>query len=817
MKILDPRVLEARRLIGSRAAIARAAGAVLVLALMLFSCEPEVEQRLLELQELQERGRHEETIEPLSELLDRRPDDLELNRLYGIALFVSESPGLAIWPLRKASEHPAHTVRDVFLLAQALARGGARDESIAAANRVLEVEREHLDALLLRTRLELELKSYADVLVDVDRILDLDPKRPYVHVWRAKALAGLERFDDADTAIKAGWAAVGRLSDAVTLEQELCSASIEIANGRGDRQQTEERWEACLKRWPTSVELIQGAVEFFDERAKSERGTELLERALELEPAQIALRTMLARRLEDRGHAQEAEKLLRDATGINGGMPAAWLALADLYRDRGDYAAAVRATEHVLLLRETVPILVLAQFVDDLVQAREFEKAEQAVELVPKPEYAALLRGRLLLARGEPTAALEELEKGLRLWPGNSAARWLAGQAAEQLGDFDRAIAEYRTSIRGDVENSDGVFALSSLLADEGKYTSAIYVLALRTDKLPRDRRANAEVARIATAAGLYEIANDAVERLRQEPRQQIVAATAAAAIVASREGPAAAVARIERDGIDLRRSENAELLRALVRYQIEAHREVEALRRSRAAVEAAPDVAAFHEIHGLALNAAGHDADEVRAAYRRALTLDSESADTLTGLARLEARVGRVADAIALYDRASEIDPEDAEPAAAAIELLATSGRDAEIDERLENLLQRHPRHASTASLLARRLLARGSDLDRANDLAKRAVRFRGGADALEVRGLVAAARGDSQRAIRLLRLSLKLRPSSPSTLYQLARVLTAAGDRSGAIVALRDALAIGAFPEQEAAREELARLESEAESANG
>ena len=65
-------------------------------------------------------------------------------------------------------------------------------------------------------------------------------------------------------------------------------------------------------------------------------------------------------------------------------------------------------------------------------------------------------------------------------------------------------------------------------------------------------------------------------------------------------------------------------------------------------------------------------------------------------------------------------------------------SARDANVEQRAERLLDAHGYHAGAAELLARRLVARDADLDRAFELAQRAVRFGGGPEALETLGQI-------------------------------------------------------------------------------
>ena len=143
-------------------------------------------------------------------------------------------------------------------------------------------------------------------------------------------------------------------------------------------------------------------------------------------------------------------------------------------------------------------------------------------------------------------------------------------------------------------------------------------------------------------------------------------------------------------------------------------------------------------------------------------------------------------------------------------IELLVSSARDTEVEGRLEALLDVHGYHAGAASLLARRLVERGENLELANAMARRAVRFQGGSEALATLGWVQLERGAAQGAVATLRRALEEGSDSPSTRYRLGRALALAGDTEAARQELRKALEIGGFPDEEQARAELARLEA-------
>jgi tetratricopeptide (TPR) repeat protein len=534
----------------------------------------------------------------------------------------------------------------------------------------------------------------------------------------------------------------------------------------------------------------------------------VLRSAHEAAPTNLRLIEVLANRLGNAGRGAEAEEILLAATrdGVNDQQ--AWLSLAD-YHERRDEAAKARdaLAQGLRTMDEAQPSL-LAAYVDLLIRADDLDSAEELIDrFSSEPVMMHLLRGRLLLARGRPAEALAEFEEGLLLWPDQGVARWLAAQAAEQLGDYDRALVEYREAVRNDPGNREAVASLLRLLEASGQNEEALPILARYQGSRSVDPWMLVQTIRFASRGEQWRVVDWAVARLGQIPGQRGVAAAEVAALQAARSGPGAAVASIRSAGLDLSHPANAPALRALVAYLVADGKPSDAVAATQTALAAHPEQAALHELRGRALRAAS-DLGGSREALERALELEPERAGTLAELAALAAAQGDRDSAISLYDRAARADPEDPAHAWSAIELLVTSDEGPMIERRLEALLARQGTHAAAANLLAQRMLTH--DPERAFALARRAVRFGGGPDALDTLGRIQLARGESDHAAQTLARSAELRPDSPSTRYWLGLALVATGDTDGARRAFTEALAAEAFPEQEAARAELARLAS-------
>jgi tetratricopeptide (TPR) repeat protein len=658
--------------------------------------------------------------------------------------------------------------------------------------------------LLVEARLA--AKQHEEALEDVARLLELAPDDPDARMSRLQALLSLDRAEEAERALAEFQEAVEDLPVESPWRPRVCAATATFTLEKGDADGAEAVWEDCLEQFPGGEIVVFGAIEFFAKRSDPGRGLEILRRAHEAEPTHLRFVEVLANQLAASGRSEEAEQLLREATRAGVNESDAWFALARYHEARDETAQARDAMAQGLPMIDEAPAELMAAYVDLLIRAGDYEEAEQLlVRFESSPVMHNLLRGRLLLARGRPAEALVALEEGLRLWPDHSVARWLAGAAAEQLGDYDRALQEYGEAVRNDPGNRDAVLSQLRLLEVHGLNHEALATLARYRSEHPHDPEILVLAIRFAHRAGLPQAAQGALDRLTEIPGQRGVAVAEVAAVRAAQAGPEAGAEVIRAARLDLTRPVNAPALVLLVQYLVVTDQLAEALEATQAALATHPNAPGYHELSGVALRWAG-DPDAARKAFQQALELEPERATALAQLAVLAADQADAETAIALYDRAARADPEDASYQWAAIQLVAASDDTAELERRLEALLARHGTHAAAAQLLARRLRAR--DPERAFHLARRAVRFGGGPDALDTLGRMQLERGEAELAARTLGLSAELRPESASTHYWLGRAWAAAGDEDAARRALEAALATEAFPEREAAQAELARL---------
>jgi tetratricopeptide (TPR) repeat protein len=790
--------------------IARGPGlvcALCALAAVISACGPS--DPLAPIRELQANDQYAQTLEPLRALLDENPDQPEASLLLGKALMRTGDSSSAIWPLRRALESPDHVVEAGLLLGRAELSSRTPRDVLNAVDHVLRVDPDNVEALVIRAQGHLKGERYELVLAELDRVAELDPGNLHVLVPRVLSLIELERIDEAEQALATAQEVLAA-TDRETGEEvrgRLCVTNAMFAFEKRDLERAAGLYEGCLEAHPENRVVVIESASYFDRVKDPDRATETLREAFE-RTEDSYFRLALARRMGRLGDREEQERLLREEAEDENSSRA-WFALADFYVVRDEFDDGAAAFEKALAAESDPSPMTRFAYVDTLIQAERFEDARRELDTIDQENMRDLLEGRLMLATGDPEGALRAFESGIRLWPNNAGARFLSGQAAEQLGDFDRAIAEYREALRrrGEQGATEAAFCLARILTAKGAYHSAYTAIHTALQSHPRNTGALLLMIQVGDAISQPKLVVQSMARLvALEHGAEAMALQIE--ILTDRSGSQAAIDSAESSGLDLNDPANAVALRALLDQRAALAQHDEAVAQIDAALELHPDAAAFHALRARVLRAAGRPAEEARAAYARALELEAENAWALAGMAELSADGGEQDQAIGFYDRASAADPDETRYERAAIALLQDAGRTEDAETRLAALVERNPRDARAAYVLAKSLAERGGDLDRALSYARRAAYFVEVPEAPELLGRIHFQRGEYAAAVDVLSAAVESRPDDTSARYQLGLALSAAGEPARAREAF-DAVVRAEGGEADRARTEISRLD--------
>jgi tetratricopeptide (TPR) repeat protein len=828
-----------RRPWSSRTVFKRAAGSVLAV-LCSIGCSPgvdSVESRLETARRLQASERFQDSIEPLEAILAEAPGQAEANHLLGTALLRTGAPTLALWPLRRATEAEGFATESGLRLASALLATGNAEQAIAAVEAVLAREPKRPEARLLEARAHLELRDPASALDALDAFVEFAPDDLQGAWLRGAVLASLERYPEATEAYTEmerraqaeGNASLAAKSCTALAWLELKREQPHRAAGRPgaarpgggalDRDAVldpttrlapsavaEQELRRCAEAYRAEPTAAQALADYLDATGQREAALEAWRRAVEASPDSLPLRVGLAHQQWVLGRRGAAKETLRDATR-GSGDPRAWQALAELHRLDGEFDAAATALGEALARDPERPELGFLR-ANLLVEAGRLEEAEVLLGDLARPEHRDLLRGRLLLERGQPEAALRAFESGLSRWPDNAVARALAGRAAQELGDLERALEEYRESIRADARATDAGLAAARVARALGRPEEAVSYASYQIRSHPGQGLEAFRVGVLsAHAAGMPNVVDELLATLESEGRSA-EALVLRAELAGRAKGAAAEASVLAESGLDLDRPENEPALNALANARVAAGRAPDALALADRASRARPADPDLHDLRGRILLELRRDA-EARAAFDRALALDPDHARALAGLGALAFRSGDREQALTWFQRSVSADPNDPDGAYRAAQLAAELGRAGEAEERLHTLVARHPGHVEATHHLAWLLAERGEALDLALALARRAASLEPEAHVLDTLAFVQLRRGESDAALDTLLRALASHPGDATLRYRLATVRLARGETEAARRAFQEALGAGPFPEVEAARAALAALD--------
>src|SRR5262245_13507019 len=454
----------------SRATVTLAALASLLLA---FGCGGGVESKMADVRSLQESGQFDASIAELDRVLAQDPGNAEANYRLGLALVQTGEPSRALWPLQKAAEASGYEISAGVLLASTHFQTQNFDEAIRAADRVLAIEPDRQAALRIRANANLAARRLDEALADTSRLIALYPKDYGVRALHATVLSELGRLDEAEQA-HALLKEMGDQSGDPDFRNRACLAPAIFANQvRKDAAKAKQLYDDCASRKPTDTVVISHLADYYDGIGDRERGTSLWRDAVAAMPEKLDLYQGLAMRLQAVDQSAAAERVLLDAADHLGSV-GAWNLLASFYRARREPHRALAAIQEVDKLTGGHDERVRFTLADTLIDVGNFDRAREVADSLTRADYAQLLRGRILLMQGDPKGALAEFEQGIRSWPNNASARFLAGIAARDLGDWDRAISELRESVRANNAETDAAVELARIYFDRGQYREAI-------------------------------------------------------------------------------------------------------------------------------------------------------------------------------------------------------------------------------------------------------------------------------------------------------------------------------------------------------
>jgi tetratricopeptide (TPR) repeat protein len=723
---------------------------------------------------------------------------------------------------------------------------------------------DHGEFLLFLGTEELE-----QAVVSGDAVIAADPKRWEGYALKGRALAALGRHDEAGVVFEQGvaiapdqppvvllWAnhlkQQGKIEDAEAAYRRLAELAPGFGTAaalggfyagiEGRDADAEAAYRSGLAQAKPEEVVFATTVlaNFLASRSRAAEAEQVLKDEITHTPDSTDLIYALAAFYGQQGREAEADRMIEQATTAQPQKPEPWLVLSAHRGRQGDLAGALAAAEQAIevapehelakLRRAEVLVDIGAQKNDSAVLAQADAVVNAILAKNEDHAEANFVKGKLALARRDYPTALAALRRTLERRPDMAQAWFLSGSAKFLSGD--------RAGARGDAQEALQLapnFVEAIALLARAHAALGDFALAVEAGNRALAQGAGPDM-RIAVAQSLMQLGQrrDALAELAKIPETErgaeaffavgrvhlIEALTLAAqardarGAVAKPELDAQADAEFAEARTHLERAakllpNNSDVIASLALIDLRQGRGEESLARVRAASQAAPKDAALARMQGDVEVELGK-LDEAETSYRRAIDVDPNQLESYGKLAQLYTRQGRGSEVVRTYENALAKNPKSGE-----IHLILGTLKEAQggpgIDAAMhhyEKAIELNPELAAAKNNLAFWLAEKGTDLDRALDLAQEAKAVlsknsRTNPSSADTLGWVFYKKNLPEAAVNYLREAVggfdptypQDRQTRPLVRHHLALALAALGDKQEAASEWK--LALGEYAE--------------------
>lgn len=307
------------------------------------------------------------------------------------------------------------------------------------AREVLEADANHIEGYILRASVRTSQRKWAEAEQDLQRAIDLNPKRVESHLSYAKYFQ--ERAKTEADKVKFQAEAEKAFKQALDMDSKSSVAHLAFADFLYINQRLDEA-ETHLKQ------------------------------AVEADPGDRIALAAAARFYESRRNFGEAEKYLSKLAEVTPDKNAGRAQLIDLHARDGKVEQAIG--EYQELIKQSPKYLhAYVQLAGLLLSKGEVPGALQQVEAALKVDKqntdALLMRGRLNLATGKLREAIADLEQVLKNEPRHSMGLYFMADARVRDGDLERARTDLNELLRYYPDSPAGLLMKIRILLSQSK------------------------------------------------------------------------------------------------------------------------------------------------------------------------------------------------------------------------------------------------------------------------------------------------------------------------------------------------------------
>jgi putative PEP-CTERM system TPR-repeat lipoprotein len=562
------------------------------------------------------------------------------------------------------------------------------------------------------------------------RASDLAPTDIPINLKAGNLLLVARRFQDAKT----------RARNILVKDSKNVAGLVLLGNALGGLQNLDEAADVAKRAAdldPSRAGLLGNLGVLELARGKADQAERAFLKAVQLEPKSSGPRMALANLYQTVGRWADAEKVLREAIVLDPKSAAVNAALATVLMQTG---RAVQAEPFMKVASDSVGTLQASLgMADYYVSVGRLAEALALLEKVSKTDEgfaAALIRTATIeFASGKHEEAHKHLREVLAKDPKNSTA--LATEARLLLGEyrFDEATSLVNTAIAADPHAAYAYFALGQIYLAKGAIEDARKAFAQALSIDPRRSDAQMELAKIHMGRRELDTAITYARSAIKEDPDNIEPRLILARILTVRPD-------------DLPQAE-AELRTLLRRY---------------------PNSPEVHTLVGRLYYERG-DQTKARQSFEKALQIDPDHVEALSGLTAIDADMRRLPDARARIEaRLAANKKPDADLLLLASKVYVATGQFERTEAMLRRMVDLNPNNLDAFNLLGQFYVARKKLPEARKTFDDVVTRQPTSASAQTMVGLLASADGDLQTARKAYEAAVHADPKALAASNNLA-----------------------------------------------
>ncbi|MEW8625387.1 MAG: tetratricopeptide repeat protein [Candidatus Thiodiazotropha sp.] len=667
---------------------------------------------------------------------------------------------------------------------------GETDKAMQAAETVLRISPNHSEALVLRGFALAKSGENDAAIEDVLSAISSDPG----NVEAASLLSALYADrGELDRAIKIA-------KDSLSQHRDRVASYLLLARLYAKANKEESVIQVLtdlIKSNPTELQHRLHLVSYFNEKGNNEMAEGVLRQAVTDLPDSAEAKLALVSYLKSDKDLSAAETLLNDYIAQNPSNNTFKLELAKHHIGLNRKVEAIETLSDVINQAELKADGLMARTLKASILVKEgsIQQASQLVEEVleadPKYKDALLVRAGIALVSDDPDRGIADLRTLLREDPGHVKAHRLKARSHLKKGEIELARQSLEDAVKTQPQETATNFELVQLLIQIGELDDAKVVLQKMRRFAPKEisvlRGLGIVYLKQKNWDELLKIAKTLQSEYEAEPLGYYYQG-----LVDQSNGRLEQSVKSLTQSLELKPGA-IDVLVALAKSYFGLNQVDEALNQVNQAVNADPK-------HYLAYNLLGEihlsqkHLKEADKAFERSLSINEQWPVPYRNLVKVKLMEGKQADAIAMLRRGFQ----NSQDPAIGIELANAQDKLGQVDESIQiyqQILDKYPENMLAANNLAM-ILLRGEPDQAKQDKALKLVEGFSTSEnpiVLDTLGWTHYKRGETDKAISVLRRALRKNSKIPEIDYHLALAYEQIGDLDAAKTHLDAALSSG------------------------